>query len=198
MKYKNKKKVGTLVKKILAGAIVAIAGIVYLSVENKVIGSFLFSTALLVVIKQGLYLYTGKIGFLFDGESKTELLKALVLNFAGSILIGLLIGFTRVAPSLVDTASKMVEAKLSQSLLSAFILSVFCGVMMKIAVMSKSDLITVLCIMVFILSGFEHCVANIFYFTVAGSLTKCIPHMIVMILGNTVGSNLWRLSLKKE
>ena len=43
--------------------------------------------------------------------------------------------------------------------------------------------------MVFILSGFEHCVANMFYFSVANawSLTA-VGYLLVMTVGNLVGA----------
>jgi formate/nitrite transporter FocA (FNT family) len=43
-------------------------------------------------------------------------------------------------------------------------------------------------VMVFILSGFEHCVANMFYFSVAAMWTgKTLLYVLVMTLGNSVG-----------
>ena len=44
-------------------------------------------------------------------------------------------------------------------------------------------------VMVFIVSGFEHCVANMFYFTYAGSWSfLAIGYILVMSVGNGVGS----------
>ena len=56
-----------------------------------------------------------------------------------------------------------------------------------------SDLIKVIAIFfavaIFILSGFEHCVANMFYFTFAGALSlKTLLYLSIMILGNSIGS----------
>ncbi len=56
--------------------------------------------------------------------------------------------------------------------------------------------------MVFILCGFEHCVANMFYFSVAGCWSgKLLLRLLVMTLGNTVGGVLFPLArrwLKNE
>ena len=42
--------------------------------------------------------------------------------------------------------------------------------------------------MVFILCGFEHCVANMYYFSVAGMWSgKTLLYLLVMTLGNAVG-----------
>lgn len=41
---------------------------------------------------------------------------------------------------------------------------------------------------VFILCGFEHCVANMYYFTVAGMWSlKTLGYLGIMILGNAIG-----------
>ena len=49
-----------------------------------------------------------------------------------------------------------------------------------------------LCVMVFILCGFEHSIANMFYFS-AGSLWsfKTLLYVLVMVAGNSVGSILF-------
>ena len=44
-------------------------------------------------------------------------------------------------------------------------------------------------VMVFILSGFEHCVANMFYISYAGSWSlTAVLYIVIMSLGNGVGS----------
>ena len=41
---------------------------------------------------------------------------------------------------------------------------------------------------VFILCGFEHCVANMYYFSIAGAWSmKTLGYVLVMTLGNSVG-----------
>ena len=46
-----------------------------------------------------------------------------------------------------------------------------------------------LAVIVFILSGHEHCVANVVYYTYAGKITaKDFGYLLMMILGNGVGS----------
>ena len=65
MKKKDLKKyVDFLLKGIYAGLMIGIGGTVYLSVENTIIGSFLFSIGLLMICMYGMNLYTGKIGYI--------------------------------------------------------------------------------------------------------------------------------------
>ena len=54
-----------------------------------------------------------------------------------------------------------------------------------------NPLILFLCVSVFILSGFEHCVANMFYFAMAGAWSaKTVLYLLIMTLGNSVGGML--------
>lgn len=82
-------------------------------------------------------------------------------------------------------------------MLSIFILSMFCGILMYIAVNNYKKLNTdigkygciFLCVMTFILCGFEHCVANMYYFSMASAWSlKSLCYMFIMILGNSIGS----------
>ena len=51
-----------------------------------------------------------------------------------------------------------------------------------------------MCVMVFILCGFEHSVANMYYISVANLLSlKSLLYILIMILGNSVGSILTAL-----
>ena len=49
----------------------------------------------------------------------------------------------------------------------------------------------VLCVSVFIISGFEHCIANMYYFSVAGVWSwKVMALVLLMTLGNSLGGML--------
>ena len=89
------------------------------------------------------------------------------------------------------------EIKLNDNLLSILILSCLCGVLMYIAVNNYKKHNTsigkymgiFMCVMVFILSGFEHSVANMFYFSVAGLLSwNTVLYILVMVIGNSIGA----------
>lgn len=184
------------VKAVLAGICISIGGTVYLSCENKVVGSLLFSLGLFTIVNWGLNLFTGKIGFLAK-DNWLEILITLLGNFAGTNLSALALRVTRIYPSLaekLDTAG-IVAAKLNDGMLSIFILSVMCGILMYIAVATfkrKPDILgaiaVVMCVSVFILSGFEHCVANMFYFALGTPFKEYIVPLLVMTAGNSVGA----------
>ena len=82
---------------------------------------------------------------------------------------------------------------------------IFCGMLMFIAVDcyrnvqgSTLKFIGVFVpVMVFILSGFEHVIANMYYFSLAGAWSgHCLASIVVMTLGNAVGGMLIPLYLK--
>ena len=50
--------------------------------------------------------------------------------------------------------------------------------------------IIILCVVVFILAGFEHCIANIFYFSITGTLKEAMIPLLVDTIGNGVGGNM--------
>ena len=187
-----------LIKGIYAGIMIGIAGTVYLSVDNKVVGSFLFALGLLTICMYGMNLYTGKIGYVLINKPKYlfELLFTLIGNFIGTFIVGKLMLLTRFK-AVGEAAKKVGTLKLNDNLLSIFILSILCGMLMYIAVNNHKKISgeigkyigIFLCVMVFILSGFEHSVANMYYFS-AGSLWsfKTLLYVLVMVLGNSVGS----------
>ena len=50
-------------------------------------------------------------------------------------------------------------------------------------------IVVYLAVVVFILCGFEHCIANIYYFSCASLWSlKTVLYVLVMVLGNSLGS----------
>ena len=195
-----------LVRAILAGIMISIGGTIFLTCESKLLGAFLFSIGLYAICAFGLNLYTGKIGYVIDNKPKylIELGITLLGNLIGTVGCGYLLFLTRQGDKLRNTAKAICEVKLNDDLLSIFILAIFCGIIMYLAV----DLFKRLTdfgkymgifmgITVFILAGFEHCVANMYYFSAANMWEwKTILYVLVMIAGNSVGSILLALGMK--
>lgn len=176
----------------MPGGMIGIGGIIYLSVENRIIASLLFSFGLLTIVTQGFYLYTGKIGFV----KKTGELLDMVIVAAGNYLGALLTAVLANAARLPIDSSKLVAAKLEKGIGVIFLLAVFCGVMMYLAIdnynKSKNIVFVIAPVMIFILSGFEHSVADMFYFNLACSFNfKTLGYICVMIAGNGIGAKLF-------
>lgn len=189
----------------LAGVAISIGGSVYLSVENRVAGALLFTVGLFMVVVNGLLLYTGKVGYLVLEREKRSYLGLLGLtwlgNLAGSLFTGGILRLTRVCGQLASSgigekAAQLSRTKLEDSPWSILILSFFCGVLMFMAVDGYRNIphsagkcaALFLGVSVFILAGFEHCVANMFYFTLAGAWSaKAVAWLLLMTLGNSLG-----------
>ena len=193
-------------KAVFAGIMISIGGIVYLNVSNTVAGSFLFAFGLFTICSYSLNLFTGKIGYFFDNDKdyKKMVLITLVGNFVGTLLIGLLYNVC-VSNGVITRCDSIVSAKLERDLVETFVLSIFCGVMMYLGVdlyKKNTGVMKVvpifLAVMIFILSGFEHCVANMFYFSLNMSFSlRYLVVLSVMILGNSTGSILINFLLNK-
>ncbi len=188
-----------LFKSFLAGIMIAIGGTVFLSIENKVVGASLFSIGLFGVLIYNLNLYTGKIGYLitnFNLKYIKELAITLIGNFIGACSVGFILRYTRIYDNIYEKALNLANIKLNDSILSIFILSIFCGLLMYFAVngfKKQTDfgkyLVVYLGVSVFILSGFEHCIANMYYFSVADIWSlKTLGYTSIMVLSNSIGS----------
>ena len=178
---------------IKAGIMIAIGGSVFLSCENRYIGAILFSVALLCICLKGYSLFTGKVGYLPENHSK-EAVKILLCGLLGNIVSTILLGFavSFAIPALGEAAKVICEAKLSQEALQTFVRAFFCGVLMYMAVSTYREKGTLagifFCVPVFILSGFEHSIANMFYFGASGMINMdSVIYLAVVIAGNSVG-----------
>ncbi len=195
-----------LLRAVLAGAMISLGGTIYLALENKMLGAFLFSIGLFSICVNGYNLYTGKIGYVIDNKPKylIELLFTLLGNLIGTVSCGYLLFLSRIGNKLRESAEIICNVKLSDNLLSIFILSIFCGIIMYLAVDMYKKVEgfgryvgIFMGITVFILAGFEHCVANMYYFSVANMWSwKTVLYVLIMILGNSTGSILLALGNK--
>ena len=193
-----KKYIDILLRAFLTGILIAIGGAVNLSCDNRYIGAFLFGTGLFTILTFGLALYTGKVGYAIENKPSylIDLVVIWVGNFLGTLFTGIVLNLTRIGAAMSEKAAGLCDTKLADSPLSIFILAFFCGMLMFIAADGYKNLTNPLAqmlaiflpVMVFILSGFEHCVANMFYFSVAGMWNgSSALSMLIMTLGNSAG-----------
>ncbi len=196
-----------LVSAILAGMLIGMGGTVYLSQSNPVVGSFLFAIGLYTIVAFQLHLFTGKIGY--TPFQKPIYIIELVITWFGNLLgtglTALMVKNSRIGAPLVEKVLGVAQTKLSDNFLSILLLAIFCGMLMFIAVDcyrnvqgSTLKFIGVFVpVMVFILSGFEHVIANMYYFSLAGAWSAhCVMSIIVMTIGNAVGGMLIPMYLK--
>lgn len=178
----------------LAGIMIGIGDVINTMCENKVVGALLFGLGLLCILHNGFYLYTGKIGIVWIAPDKKKEILNLIVGIICNILgVMLVVQLYMIANSDFEEKIRQTVCTLSaQSALSCFLGAIFCGVLMTVATVSyrrenavAETVITLFCVMVFILAGFKHCIANatmLLYF-------DCdYVNYLAMIGGNTVGS----------
>ena len=197
--------VKNLFSAVLAGIMISFGGAVYLAcvaIEKAPLGAIMFSLGLSVILIMGFLLFTGKTAYLLENKpSYIPYLCTIWLgNILGCMLTGALVMLAK--PNLAETARTLCEAKLTQSWWQTIILGALCGILVYIAVdYYKSDkdkkslpkyLLVFTCVPAFILCGFEHSVADMFYFAASSSYSlyslKGIVYILLVSLGNLIGA----------
>ncbi|MDR0915039.1 MAG: formate/nitrite transporter family protein [Oscillospiraceae bacterium] len=197
---------------VLGGIMIGIGGTVYLSCENKVVGSLLFAIGLMTICVYQMALFTGKIGYIVSSKPIYLLECAVVWlgNLVGTTLVAF--GVALAKPSLFGTIHTVASGKLNQNWYTALILGILCGLLMFIAVDNfrneKSHVASkyigiFACVSTFILAGFEHSIADMYYFMLAtflpisttdsfgfdmGMLLNGFAFILIVTLGNVLGS----------
>lgn len=222
-----------LILAILAGAFIGFGGVgattVAVSIEEaslgKFIGACVFPGGLTMVLLAGSELFTGNCLLtipLLEKEIKVSgMLKNWVVVYIGNLIGGLLVGagvaFSHqptlfgngMAISVISTAA----AKCSMPFSDAFIKGILCNFLVCIAVwisFAAKDVVGKIVglffpIMMFVLCGFEHSIANMYYIS-AGLFAKTIPafsqaaadagiDMSMLTWGNFFGKNLLPVTL---
>ena len=206
-----------LVSSIGAGLLIGIGGFVYVSTKANypIIAAFLFAFGLFTIISLSLWLYTGKIGYVLENKANylIDLAVCLVGNAIGAIGFGYLLrlasfegneSLIRISSQL-EVANSVSTLKLNSHWLAMLLLSFGCGILIYLAVeVSKRDLAPIIkviaiffAVALFILCGFEHCIANMFYFSLANAWNMhALLYLLLMILGNSLGSIVMYLIVK--
>ncbi|MBQ7010579.1 MAG: formate/nitrite transporter family protein [Clostridia bacterium] len=182
---------------LLAGIMVSIGGGVFLGCENKYVGAVMFCIALVCICNDGYSLFTGKVGYIVESHKKEDF-SALLLGLLGNAIATCLIGMalSYAVPGFGEKALSMCNAKLGQDFFQTLIRAIFCGILMYLAVClfkeHKTPLGIFFCVPVFILSGYEHSIANMFYFGASGIVSlEAFAYIWVVILGNSIGGMLF-------
>ena len=192
----------TFLNAILSGIFIGIGGTIFLACPSSIVGAFLFTIGLMMIVCYGFSLYTGAIGYLVNhGSDFIAYLVKLFFIWSGNLLgcfaVGTAIRNTRTFGKIQTKIAGVCAEKLNDAPLSMFLLAVFCGLLMYMAVETyrREELPPVfrfgglfLCISVFIMSGFEHCIADMYYFSLGGVWSwSSLGLILLLTLGNSVG-----------
>ncbi len=204
---------------------------------SRLLSAVIFPIGLVMVVVAGSELFTGNCLLVISvldrkatiGGMFRNLVVVWIGNFAGSLFIALLVCYGHVLSLYDGELAKFAVAtaisKVHLSFGDAFIKGILCNIMVCVAVwmtfapkqISGKILAAFLPIMIFVLAGFEHCVAN-FYFISVGILASSeygieaeglswlsffVKNEIPVTLGNITGGILigfgyWFIFLKNK
>lgn len=208
-----RQQVNTFLLSIAAGAAISLGALLNVlarsfilnSLIAKIIGSFLFPIGLTLVCYLGLNLFTGKIGYLLDQTKKYPLflLNVYLGNLVGSLICGFIAYFIfKDIPTIYQVITSISHSKESitsiEDSLRMFAGSIICGTLVYLAVLSYRKLNHHVCkiggifiaIALFVYFGFDHCIANMFYFTFSFSFKNWGSYLNIVIatIGNSLGA----------
>ena len=173
---------------ILAGMFISLGAIVYLKVGG-IMGALLFSVGLMSVLYTQSELFTGKARLLVSKElSLIKLIQIWIGNFIGCCLMAILVCSTPIGAAISEPAAAIATTRATNSFLVNMILGIGCGMLMTSAVegtiTTGNWLFAIIPVATFILIGFNHCVADMFYILVGGcGFWSLVP----TTLGNIIG-----------
>lgn len=180
-----------LLSAMLSGILIGCGCMIYMFSADKVVGSFLFSFGLITIVLRGYLLYTGKIGYAYNVEILKLIPLIIVGNLLGATLLSLIVPETSV---LITKAVELTEPKFLKNFSQVLFDSIGCGAMMYLAVdgyrIKNNLLLLIFPVMIFILCGFEHSIADMTYLGCAGKLYtfEGMKFIGLVIVGNAIGA----------
>lgn len=207
-------------KGILAGLSIGLGGFLYILMVHyvegelgKLFGSLLFAIGLFLVCTFKLSLYTGKIGMIYENKQTKEfyisLPVMLIGNAIGAFALGYLCFFIFKDTNIMDTVNATcgvrTTLKTFNDYLSCIIKSTLCGfcVYMAVKLFNLNRLrplgigLLVLFVFIFIYCGFQHCIANMFYFGFGNHINpNMFINLALVIVFNSIGPILGVLIFK--
>ena len=200
---------------IFAGLAIGLGSLVYTVVSAysagllavNILASALFSIGLILVCVFGLQLYTGKIGVVFDDREKLKenainLPIMLLGNAIGAFALGIICHFIFMnAPVIADRINTISVGKTNAISTRLILQGIFCGALVYIAVYLFKNLENyamkiigiITAVTLFVYCGFQHCIANMFYFGMAFNWNiNMLWNLLIVILTNSLGALLVR------
>lgn len=179
----------------------------------KFMGAFVFPVGLMLVVMAGAELFTGNnlmtLALMDKKITVNQMLKnwffVYLGNFIGSILLAIVVvkaGFYKVDAPATQLAIKIATGKVGLTLSQAFFRAILCNVVVVLAVWlatGAQDVISKIfaCwfpIMMFVLSGYEHSIANMYFISLGKFLGAEVTwgqiwmkNLIPVTIGNIVG-----------
>lgn len=185
---------------IMAGIYISMGAIVYLMIPDKIIASCFFALGIFLVtnyhsmlITRVVPMYFAKIDYKWQ-----HIILAAIGNIVGGVIIAFVVSYTRLVPAISENLNKIVQAKFADSILSIFIMAIFCGIFVAYSSLTSRKyrkgsvaqlFYTAIFIVAFVICGFDHVVANGFYFGLYG-FTEGFSLQIIIILSVVLAGNI--------
>jgi len=186
------------ISSILAGIAISIGSIAYLVTQN----AMFFPIGLFIVVVYNLHLFTGRVGYISKKSDFPKLLLMLLGNVIGAGASGFITRYCK--PALVGNAIVLCERKLAEGVW-LIPLAIMCNVLIFVAVdiCTRKEVDNIVKIVslwmatsIFVICGFEHCVANTFYFALSGTISvTAVLYLIANAILNGIGGFLAYVSL---
>lgn len=183
-----------LLKDILAGFLIGIGGFAFLKVGGP-IGALLFAFGIICVVKLQTPLYTGVAG---TNEKFLRKMEILIGNIIGAEIAGVLMMCT-LDHTVIDGARTIMETKVNTLGFASFAKAIMCGAIVDISVfLAKRDNSTIpllIGIPTFVMCGFNHSIADMFYISICGAWSKfsvwnVLLYYLIVVIGNYLGCNI--------
>ena len=186
-----------IIKGILAGAAISLGGIANISSGSKIFGSLFFVIGLFLVLTTDLNLFTGKVCYVFDNKPKylLDLVIIYLSNLIGAAAVGYLLRLDKFLPY-AENYSVGLSTRMDYPFWQIIILGFFCNVLIYIAVNGyktqdkewKKACSLFFGVAVFVLCGFEHSVADMFYISFCNMWScKAVLFLLFVTIGNILG-----------
>lgn len=180
---------------LMAGMIIGIAAlgnVVSITGGSTIFGAILFCVGLVTILFERFKLVTGNFGNALQGRvSWRNMLAMFIWNVIGVIIIALLRKLDTGFESLMPTLEKLVAAREARGWWRTILAGAGTGFLIQVAVENyknnKSAWGIMLPTAMFVFLGWNHCIADIFYYVLAGSC-KDILLVLMAALGNFIGA----------
>jgi len=197
----NRKFLKVLVSAILAGIFIGLGYYAYIIIRansgineglNIFLGSVIFSVGIVMVLIAGADLFTGSCLVMFGvfdkkirfGKALNYLLIVLLGNFIGGLVLAILIYYSNIpSDQVISYISSIFMAKTALSFWEALLRGILCNILVAIGVymaygsknISGKILAAVFPVSAFVVTGFEHIVANMFILPLGLMYPKLLP-----------------------
>ena len=180
-------------KSVMAGFVIGIAAAINCAIGGGVVGAVAFSIGLIAVLTQELNLFTGKAGLV--ASSQIPVWHLPIIWFGNFIGIAWSTILTLGREEIHQMCMAIYETRVMQGSFQNFSRAILCGVLMYVAVSgyqkTKSFVPVVFGVAAFILGGFNHCIADMYYISCASvEGFRYIPILLIETIGNFIGCNI--------